>query len=196
MRKHITRSCILGIAVMAFLLALGNASQAQNPPLMRIAVLPFEECPACPYGISSNITDMVEEALFNTGHYTLIDRRTLLQVIREQGIGSTDLTDPKTVARVGKLVGVQTLVVGTINKFSIVNEGTSYNIQTYSATVRLTARAVKIETAEILAIASGDGLARGTNPPGFRREPATTGALKEAVKNLVDKLDAILQKKQ
>ncbi len=188
-----------GIACIFVGLALVVVStqhvHSQPQTQMRLAVLPFD----IPFlyfdanALSTNVTDMVEEALFNTGHYRLVDRRTLLQALREQGIGLTALADPKTAAQMGKILGVQTLVTGTINVYEVQNLGTFFDTTLYRAVARLTARAVQTETSEVLGIARGAGEARGTHPPARGRKAVGELALEQAVKELVGKLDSMLQ---
>jgi len=179
--------------------SLGQISSQTNPAQIQpmcTAVLPFE----VPFfyldanRLSLTVTDMVEEAFFNTGRYGLIDRRALLQVLREQRMGVTELADPRSAAQVGKIVGVQVLVTGSINAFELQYVDTVLGRSLYRAVARLTARAVDAETAEVVGIARAGGEARGFHPPAHGRKAIGEIALEQAVKELVGKLDATLQK--
>lgn len=191
-RLAVAACLILGTVATSSAAQIGVA-QAQP---MRLAILPFD----IPFyyfnanALSTNVTDLVEEAMFNTGHYRLVDRRTLLQVLREQGLGLSALADPDTAAKVGKVLGVQALVTGTVNVYELQNLGTVFGTTTlYRAVVRLTARAVQTETSEVLGIARGAGEARGVHPPARGRKAVMEVALEESIKDLVGKLDGLLQ---
>jgi hypothetical protein len=87
----------------------------------RLAVLPFGwgGCPffACPER-AAFITNMVEEALFRTGRYHLLDRRALLAILQEQGLSGSQLASPQAATTVGKLTGAQALILGNLGRLS------------------------------------------------------------------------------
>jgi curli biogenesis system outer membrane secretion channel CsgG len=174
---------------------------------VRIAVLPFQLGFTSPswaqqWDISLGVTEMVEEALFATGRYRLVERRALDAVLREQGIGQTGAVDERTAARIGRVLGVQVLVAGTVNQFELRGAGgialPVVGIALYQAQVQLTARVIDTTSGEILGIARGQGRAEGMMAVavfqgltfgGAEFQKTVLGrALNQAVQDLVAKL--------
>ena len=174
---------------------------------VRIAILPFQLGFTSPswaqrWDISLGVTEIVEEALFSTGRYRLIERRALDAVMREQGIGQTGAVDERTAARIGRVLGVQALIGGTVNQFELRGAGgialPMVAIALYQAQVQLTARVIDTTSGEILGIARGQGRAEGTMAIAVFQGMAFGGAefhktvlgraLDQAVQDLVAKL--------
>ncbi len=199
---QVVRCCLLSFAILSLLpvgLPRGVLVQGASPspdPRTRIAVLPFSVSFPHYFGtdLSAVVTTMVEEALFSTEHYRMVDRRALNQAVREQGLGETSLADPATAVRIGRILGVQVLVMGAVDNLALEPLGTYSGISFYRGVARLSARAVDSETSEIRGIASGAGEARGAHPPAAGKKSVSTIALEQAVSGLVAKLDSALQK--
>ena len=152
---------------------------------------------------------MVEEALFDTGRYRLVERCQLEQVLREQGIGLTGAIDAGTAATVGRVLGVQAFVTGTVNQFELTSAGgfslPIIAVGLFRAQVGLTARVIDTNTAEILAIVRGNGKAEGTVAIAYLQGLAFGGgefrnsvlgkALAQAVQELVSKIVAALERR-
>lgn len=187
------------------------APAAPPPPgqtdRVRIAILPFQLGFTSPswaqrWDISLGVTEIVEEALFAAGRYRLVERRALDAVMREQGIGQTGAVDERTAARIGRVLGVQVLVAGTVNQFELRGAGgialPVVAIALYQAQVQLTARVIDTTSGEILGIARGQGRAEGTMAIAVFQGLAFGGAefhktvlgraLDQAVQDLVAKL--------
>ncbi len=188
---------------------------------LRVAVLRFQVATVDPrwtqlWDIGTGVTEMVEEALFNRGRYRLVERRQLEQVLREQGLGLTGAVDAATAARVGRVAGVQALIMGTVNQFDLSSAGgvvlplplpvpIGIGVGVYRAQVALTARVVDANTAEILGIVRGNGRADGTVAMASLQVAAFGGgefrnsvlgrALTQAIQDLVNNLDAGLSKR-
>lgn len=152
--------CAVTRVALAILIAvavpLSVHAQTQEP---RLAVLPF----AGDWSLADVIANRVEEGLFRTGRFTLIDRRALAAVLQEQGLGAADLADPRTAAQVGRLTGVQYLVLGRTEIFETTYAGEAFGVSIYRNLVRLSARVVDTQNAEIVAIAHGTGETRGSD---------------------------------
>lgn len=178
---------------------------------VRIAILPFQLGFTSPswaqrWDISLGVTEIVEEALFATGRYRLVERRALDAVMREQGIGQTGAVDERTAARIGRVLGVQVLVAGTVNQFELRGMGgialPVVAVALYQAQVQLTARVIDTTSGEILGIARGQGRAEGTMALAVFQGLAFGGAefhktvlgraLDQAVQDLVAKLGQTL----
>jgi hypothetical protein len=85
----------------------------RNKPL-RIAVVDFGNARgiACALGVS--LAEAISSDLFPAKSFALVERRLLDRVLKENAISHTQLMDPSTSARLGKLAGVAGIVSGTI----------------------------------------------------------------------------------
>src|SRR5271169_452927 len=101
------------------------APQPQGPR-KRVAVMNFE------YGtvstsvqqifgsnqdVGKGIADMLVDRLVNDGKYSVIERKALDKLITEQNFSNSDRADPSSAARIGKLLGVDAIIVGSITEF-------------------------------------------------------------------------------
>ncbi len=97
--------------------------QARSAGVKRIAILTFEDKSGSrrAYGaISETITDNIIGSLLNdpesTEFLTIVSRNHLEQVIAEQDLNFAGLLDRRTVASLGKVLGVHEIVVGQITQ--------------------------------------------------------------------------------
>jgi len=93
-------------------------------------------------GDCSALTDRLRTELFNTNYFTLVEREMMDEIITEQGFQQSGCTTNECMVQVGKLIGVEQIVGGSISKV-----GSTYSVS---------ARMVSIETGDILKIATYD----------------------------------------
>ena len=67
---------------------------------------------------SAGLSDMLSNALFNTGCYAVLERKDLGQVIKEQDFSNSSRFDSKTAVKLGKLKGASILIMGNLTEFS------------------------------------------------------------------------------
>jgi len=89
-------------------LFIGIANAAEKK--IRIAIMPLD---------MSHIKPWWTTELVNTGKFTVIERSELQKVLDEQELGKKGVLDPATAARVGKVLGVQLFILGTVTEFSL-----------------------------------------------------------------------------
>ncbi len=121
--------------------------------------------------IGKGIADLLVNRLVSTGVYSVIERKALDKVLAEQNFSNSDRADASTAAKIGKVLGVDAIVIGSITQFGrddkTTNVGGSvlggltgkYGIggvgrHNAKAVVGLSARLVSTDTAEVLAVAS------------------------------------------
>jgi curli biogenesis system outer membrane secretion channel CsgG len=147
----------------------------------RVAVMNFDYATVSTYvaqifgsnqDIGKGIADMLVDRLVNDGQYSVIERKALDKLITEQNFSNSDRADPSSAARIGKLLGVDAIVIGSITEFGRDDKKT--NIGGFGAAagrfgvggigkseakavVQITARMVNVETGEILASVQGRG---------------------------------------
>ena len=67
--------------------------------------------------VGKGIADMLVDRLVNDGTYSVIERKMLDKLIAEQNFSNSDRADPSSAARIGKLLGVNAIIVGSITQF-------------------------------------------------------------------------------
>jgi len=168
----------LSTAAMVLLFAAGPA-WAQGGPKKRVALLDFEfgtvhHWWAGEWDIGKGIADMVVTNLVRDGTYAVIERKQLDKILQEQNFTASDRANPATAARIGKVLGVNAIVIGSITQFGFEQKKAGVGgfssrlpggfglgkvgVQKGKANVVIDARMVDTETAEILAVASGKGI--------------------------------------
>lgn len=97
--------------------------QARSAGVKRIAILTFEDKSGKrrTYGaVSETITDNIISSILNdpeaTEFLTIVSRNHLEQVIAEQDLNFAGILDSRTVASLGKVLGVHEIVVGQITQ--------------------------------------------------------------------------------
>jgi curli biogenesis system outer membrane secretion channel CsgG len=122
--------------------------------------------------VGKGITDLLVKYLVKDGTYSVIERKSLDKVMAEQNFSNSDRANPMSAAKLGKLLGVDAIIVGSITQFG--NETKNTNIggvggglgkigiggfgsKKSKAEVAIDARMVDIDTAEILGVADGKG---------------------------------------
>ncbi len=122
--------------------------------------------------IGKGISDLMVTNLVKDGSYSVIERKALDKIMAEQNFSNSDRANPTSAAKLGKLLGVDAIIVGSITTFG--NETKNMNLggagsalggfglggfghKKSKAIVALTARMVDVDTGEILAVAEGHG---------------------------------------
>jgi curli biogenesis system outer membrane secretion channel CsgG len=113
------------VASLALVLALPSAGFAQGK--IRVAVWEFENHAGSQYWYSNQLgpaarnqidTEFSENQLLSS-KFSVVERDKLNLVLKEQGLATAGAVDPTTAAKVGKLLGVQYVLMGGIDKFNI-----------------------------------------------------------------------------
>jgi curli biogenesis system outer membrane secretion channel CsgG len=145
-----------------------NVSRAKRP---RIAVMDFE------YSAIGNewapwlrtnvkaVNDILVNKLVDGGHFAVIERTKLDQVIQEQNLGNSGRVDTSSAAKIGRVLGVQTIIIGSVTEFNIDKQSQGINLPMFgsvgggktSANVKINMRAIDTKTGEILYTAQGIG---------------------------------------
>ncbi len=181
------------VGVLCLVAALAEAQQApppaagQAPPAQPqgrrklLAIYDFDYGTVRNYSIAAfgsdvdvgkGITDLLTTMLVKDGTYRLVDRKILDKIMAEQNFSNSDRADPKSAAKLGKLLGADAIITGSITQFGNETQNQNYGgaggalgrygLGGYShkkskAIVTIDARIVDIDTAEILGVAKGHG---------------------------------------
>jgi curli biogenesis system outer membrane secretion channel CsgG len=158
--------------------ASAQGAAARKP---RIAVMDFDyatvKTDAAAYfgsdiDVGKGIADLLVTGLVKDGSYSVIERKALDKIMAEQNFSNSNRADPTSAAKIGKLLGVDAILVGSITKFGNETKKTGlggnggnwggYGLGGFShaksnANVGIDARLVNVDTGEILAVAEGQG---------------------------------------
>jgi curli biogenesis system outer membrane secretion channel CsgG len=176
------------VVILAVLLAVASGiaiqpAGAQSAPgrRPRIAVLDFDYATVHSYSsaifgtdidIGKGIADLLVTDLVRNGSFSIIERKALDKLMTEQNFSNSNRADPTSAAKLGKLLGVDAILIGSITQFG--NETKKTNLgggggnwggfglggighSNSKANVGINARLVNVDTGEIIAVAEGVG---------------------------------------
>ena len=151
------------VALCAFILCAAFSGEAQLKK--RIAVSRFQDRSGARYaGIGAGVADMLTTALVKSGKFTVIERQDLDKVFAEQHLGQSGALTPESAAKVGKVLGVELLVIGSVTEFGIKKREVSGGFKVFGAGVEnkearaaVDIRLVNSTTAEVIAAETEEG---------------------------------------
>ena len=141
---------------LAFLLMLAFSSSGLSQGKLRIAVVNFENKSTWYYWgerLGEAAADVFVTELMKSEQFSVIEREKLNAVLAEQGLGASGAVTPQTAAQIGKLLGVQYILTGSVTQFSVSDVGGGFRSLGASVTtgkVVLDARLVDTTTGEIV----------------------------------------------
>jgi curli biogenesis system outer membrane secretion channel CsgG len=172
---------LTGLTLLSAALAIPSNAQTAPTRRPRIAVLDFDygtvqTASAAMFGtnvdVGKGIVDLLVTGLVKNGSYSVIERKALDRILAEQNFSNSNRADPSSAAKIGKLLGVDAIIEGSITEFG--NETKKTNLgggggnwhgvglggfghSNSKANVAITARIINIDTGEIMAVADGTG---------------------------------------
>lgn len=171
---------IVSVVMLALVIASSGAS-AQEARKKRVAVFDFDYATvhggvSAIFGqdvdVGRGISDLLVTTLVKNGTFSVIERKALNKILAEQNFSNSERANPASAARIGKLLGVDAIIVGSITQFGNETKNTAvkgtgggfggFGIGGFAhkkskAIVGLSARVVDVDTGEILAVAEGRG---------------------------------------
>jgi curli biogenesis system outer membrane secretion channel CsgG len=110
----------------------------------RVAVATFEDKSGSGYNhLGSGVADMLTTALVKSGKFIVIERQELEKVLDEQKLGESGLVTPESAPKVGKLLGAELFVVGSVSEFGTKESNIGGSVPLFGAALKTkTARAV------------------------------------------------------
>ncbi len=170
------------IRLTCVLLVLISACMAQKKK--RVAVMDFDYGTVQSYvsgiygtnqDVGKGISDLLVEKLVKDGKYSIIERKALDKILAEQNFSNSDRADASTAAKIGRVLGVDAIIIGSVTKFGRDDHsksigglgaatgrfglgGVKHNEA--KAVCGISARMVDTSTGEILAAVNGDGTSK------------------------------------
>lgn len=157
------------------------ASFAQAPAKKRVAIFDFDKA-AATAGISSPffqtntpdvgkaVADLLITRLVQDGAMTVVERNAIDKLLAEQQFSNSDRSDPLTAAKLGRILGVDAIVLGSVTHYDLEDKivgggsnrfalggGSTKLKHDYKALVQINARLISPDTAEVLAVSQGVG---------------------------------------
>jgi curli biogenesis system outer membrane secretion channel CsgG len=171
------------VSLCVLVLAASLAVHAADARKKRVAVLDFE------YGtvktsadamfgqsvdVGRGMSDLLVKQLVNdpAGTYSVIERHALDKILAEQNFSTSDRANPASAAQIGKLLGVDAIIVGSITEFGAETKKTGIGgaggnwggmglggigHKNTKAIVSVDARMINVDTGEIMVAAEGKG---------------------------------------
>jgi TolB-like protein len=194
MRAPITAISLLGIVLFSANAALAQASLAQQlddlnrqittkvTPKTKatIAIVEFADLEGNVTNFGRFLAEELITRLHETEKFKVIERQLLNQVIKEQKLTLSGIVDPASAKQLGRVLGVDAIVSGSISDLG--------------KTVRVNARLISTETGEIFAVAARDFIKdqtlldlmasrdQPTNSTGTPRDSTSSGKPKQTQK--------------
>ncbi len=111
--------------------------------------------------ILESITEQITNELVGTEGFNVIERTRVEEVLTEQDFGASGRVDNYSAAEIGRILGVEALILGTVNRMEISDQGGikvgPVSLSGVQVDVEYTGRLVDTETAEILMSFKGVG---------------------------------------
>ncbi len=166
------------IAPLTFALLLpAVVAASQEPAQKRVAIFDFDSSGVqtgfvSPYfkmsspNVGKAVADLLITRLVQDGAVSVIEREALDRLLSEQNLSNSDRTDPRTAARLGRVLGVDGIILGSITQYVYEDKvtgggGFMRRSSTFKHDIRaraeVSARLVSPDTAEVLAVAQGLG---------------------------------------
>ena len=169
------------LAVAACIAQQPASAQSASPRKPRIAIMDFDyatvqSASSAMFGtnvdVGKGIADLLVTDLVKDGTYSLIERKALDKIMAEQNFSNSNRADPTSAAKIGKLLGGDAILVGSITEFGNETKKTGLggagggfggfglgglSHSNSKANVGIDARLVNVDTGEILAVAEGTG---------------------------------------
>ena len=117
-----------------------NSMETKNKK--NLAVMDFKNIDHSVSKMGMYLSETLITKLFQTDKFEVIERSQLDQALKEIGLSQTGIIDSETTKKVGKILGVDSLAIGTIT--DLVD------------TVEINARLVSTETGKVFAVASSE----------------------------------------
>ena len=202
-RKRLTHHLIVmvGCLLIQGFMAAPRPLMAQARP--SVAVVGFEiKAPGARYELGNGMSDMLVNALVETGRFNVVERSQIEKLLNEQGMALEGLLQPGTGAQVGRMLGAQYLILGSVIKFEEKEKSVGFGphrVRRTTAKVGINIRVIDATKGVIHDVKSIDkkssttGISSGTTHIQGIGSQAMQDVLEEAIEEAVAQLSAELK---
>lgn len=171
------------VAWVTILAVATVAAWGQAAPKKRVAIFDFDNAAVqggmkLPFAetntpnLGKAAADLLITKLVQDGGVSVIERSAIDKLLAEQNFSNSDRTDPVTAAKLGRVLGVDAIILGTITRYDYADKttgssggarfggfgGTSMKTKhDINAMVQISTRLLSPDTAEVLAVSQGTG---------------------------------------
>ncbi|MGM9580020.1 MAG: CsgG/HfaB family protein [Anaerovibrio sp.] len=167
LRKRCFTALLAGVLLVLWQLPAVCFAGLNDYPTL--AIIPFgKKASISPELTLHDVTianEIVYDELVNSGYFNVVERERLDAVCDEMSFDMSGLVDQGSAARVGKMLGAQYILIGSLNGLStrrsdaeIVGIGNK-NAQVYA---HISMRVVEVETGSVVLTGRGNGRATNT----------------------------------
>jgi TolB-like protein len=133
----------ISAGVLAWAVCLAPSTPAATRPTVAVLLFDYQGHDPQLEPLRDGIAEMMISDLSAISQIRVVERKRLKDVLAEQDLGKSGRLDPTTAARVGRLLGAQFLVMGSLVQMQ--------------AALNIMARVVDVETGEIVRAARSEG---------------------------------------
>jgi curli biogenesis system outer membrane secretion channel CsgG len=175
-------------------------------PKRRVGVVEFENKSAYGQGrLGGAASDILVTELVKSGKFIVVERDRMAKILEEQKLQGQGLIDTVTAVKVGQIMGLEAIVVGSVSQFGVKKEGSDYLItqsKRQIAEVTVDLRLIDVQSGQVILADSGKGLAKsskgsflGMGTKGGYDETLEGEALRAALVQFVENAASQLNKK-
>ena len=129
----------------------GNLAQAASLyDYPNVAVLPYANRAAVSSELSladaSLVSEFVIEKLLDSSRFNVVERDVMMEIMQEHSFSMSGMVDPSTAPKIGKLLGVNFFVVGSVTGLSTKVSGVGYNSEAAGAGFNKNTVIAKVKT--------------------------------------------------
>jgi curli biogenesis system outer membrane secretion channel CsgG len=149
------------LLVMAFSVLLATAAAVQEKSRVAVFSLEFatvKSAADAAFGASVDIgkgtSELIVHALVRGGQVDVYEREQFEKIVAEQDVTNTSRFDAATAAKIGRIVGVQAVLIGSITKFAQEERGL-LGVKRTETVIEVIGRVVDTSTGKILYTVKG-----------------------------------------
>lgn len=184
------------ITFCLFLLLMSGSHLLLAQQNMTVAVINFEnQSSQGGAKYAQKAADLMNNELSRKG-FNVVEKKRLDALIQEQALQNSGNVDPQTAVNLGKMLGANVIVLGTINKLGVgqnIVRVADSTITRYNAHIEIAIRAVNVQNGTVFFSDSEEASAqaKSASVPDFdmgNKAPSVDGLLKTCIKKLSSKL--------
>ncbi|MHB0996232.1 MAG: CsgG/HfaB family protein [Elusimicrobiales bacterium] len=183
-----------------------KVESAVTGPKRRIGVVEFENKSAYGQGrLGGAASDILVTELVKSGKFIVVERDRLNKIMEEQKFQSQGMIDAQTAVKIGQVLGLEAIVVGSVSQFGVKKEGSDYLLaqsKQQVAEVSVDLRLIDVQSGQVILADSGKGTAKskkssflGMGTKGGYDETLEGEALRGALVQFVTNIASQLNKK-
>lgn len=135
-------------------------------PKRRVGVVEFENKSAYGQGrLGGAASDILVTELVKSGKFIVVERDRLSKIMEEQKFQGQGMIDSATAVKIGQVLGLEAIVVGSVSQFGVKKEGSDYLLtqsKRQVADVTVDLRLIDVQSGQVILADSGKGMAKST----------------------------------